>query len=102
MRRDKEIAVKLLWCFVQVLNQRLVFIRIDKHGHKVLIDSVGDPGFGEGFFFHLLAVATPIGGKLHKDGLAKLVRRLKSSFNIMFPPHASRIGRSSQAGTQDG
>ncbi|MEZ4437432.1 MAG: hypothetical protein R3F65_33985, partial [bacterium] len=23
MRRDKEIAVKLLWCFVQVLNQRL-------------------------------------------------------------------------------
>jgi CRP-like cAMP-binding protein len=23
MRKDKEIAVKLLWCFVQVLNQRL-------------------------------------------------------------------------------
>jgi serine/threonine protein phosphatase PrpC len=23
MRRDKEVAVKLLWCFVQVLNQRL-------------------------------------------------------------------------------
>ena len=23
MRRDKDIAVKLLWCFVQVLNQRL-------------------------------------------------------------------------------
>ena len=23
MRREKEIAVKLLWCFVQVLNQRL-------------------------------------------------------------------------------
>jgi hypothetical protein len=23
MRKDKEIAVKLLWCFVQVLNLRL-------------------------------------------------------------------------------
>ncbi len=29
MRKDKEIAVKLLWCFVQVLNQRLRMTNAD-------------------------------------------------------------------------
>lgn len=31
MRRDKEVAVKLLWCFVQVLNQRLRTTSADLH-----------------------------------------------------------------------
>ena len=36
MRRDKDIAVKLLWCFVQVLNQRLRATNAD------LLRAVGD------------------------------------------------------------
>ena len=29
MRQEKDIAVKLLWCFVQVLNQRLRSTNLD-------------------------------------------------------------------------
>jgi len=36
MRRDKDIAVKLLWCFVQVLNQRLRATNAD------LLRAIGD------------------------------------------------------------
>jgi hypothetical protein len=51
MRRDKEVAVKLLWCFVQVLNQRLRVTNADlqqaRTDHMELQGLMGIEDLGE-------------------------------------------------------